>query len=73
MLKSDEICLYVDEDLGSYEPEILQTSRGEEQHNTESAALHHRSLLPVSSTKRNRCAGVPSVMLQKYSDFYLNR
>lgn len=44
-------------------------SFGEEQ-SVEFAALHHKSLLPVSRINRKLCPGVPTVRLQKYSVSY---
>lgn len=38
----------------------------ESEHSVELAALHHKSLLPVSRTRRKACPGVPRVTLQKY-------
>jgi hypothetical protein len=66
MLKSDETNLYVDEELASYVPDMPQRSPLLLQRR-EPAALHHKSLLPVSRVNRNFCGGDPSVMLQKYS------
>lgn len=64
MLKSDETWVKVEEWPGSNEPDVLQWS-GVEAHNLESAALHHKSLLPVSRTRSSGCPGVPRVTLQK--------
>lgn len=64
MLKPEETYACVDEEAPSYEPDARQGSPEEEQR-VEFGALHQRSLLPVSSTKRKFCPGVPRVMLQK--------
>lgn len=45
-------------------PDVLHGSVDEEQ-SVEFAALHQRSLLPVSKTSRRLCSGVPRVILQK--------
>ena len=64
MLKPEETYPCVDDEAPSYEPDAWQGSLREEQ-KVEFGALHQRSLLPVSSTKRKSCPGVPRVMLQK--------
>lgn len=64
MLKSDETKEYDDDALALKVPASEQGFDLDSQR-VELGVLTHRSLLPVSITKRKLCAGVPRVILQK--------
>lgn len=64
MLKTLLTYVYVDEEFASYVPDSEHSLPPDEQ-SDESAALAHRSLLPVSMCNRRLCSGVPKLAFAK--------